>query len=68
MVVINSTKASEHDMKCLTRYAIRVIAMIIIRLSKYKLVPVTNNARAAIERNKIFTLMLTEVLPDVSNR
>ena len=36
--------------------------MVIISLLKNKLVPVINNTKGTIERNKIFTLMLIEVL------
>ena len=55
--VINNTKASSHDIDCLTRYAITVIAMIdIIKLLKYKIDPVINNTKATNERNKVFAL------------
>ena len=39
--VINNTKSSSYDMKCLTRYAITEIAMTnMIKLLKYKIDPV----------------------------
>ena len=44
-------------MKCLTRDAITVIAMIkAIKLLKYKVDPVINNTKATNGRNKVFAL------------